>query len=102
MPGSPLRKLAPGHMSDFVASHRDAARGRHIQPTDQIEKRGFPRTTRAHERHEISLIHVQIEPLKYVNLLAPALVFLVQPAHLNQARRTSPPIPTHHFAPPTA
>src|SRR5580693_8185267 len=97
MPRAPLRQLAPRHVRDFVTVHGDAAFGRHVQSTKQIQQRGFPRAARPHESHKVALVHIQIKPLQHLNLFPATAVVLRQPAYLNQALPASLAIHSNHL-----
>src|SRR5713101_6703288 len=96
MARAPFRKATSRHIRDFVASHGDAAAGRNVQATEQIQQRGLARAARAHEGDEFALLDVQVQPLKDVNLFATATIRLVEIANLNEAVVIATSVNFHH------
>ena len=91
-----MRKLAAGHMRDFVAGDGDAARGGNVEATKKIEQGSLAGTARTHEGDKVALIHIEIKPLEHLDFFAAAAVGLVQTADANQTLRTTVPINTDH------
>ncbi len=93
---APGREPSGRHVSDLIAGHRDAAGGRQIEPSQQVEERGLARAAGTHEGDELAFVDVQVQALKDVDLLAAALVLLVQVAHSDQAGALLFSINPHH------
>src|SRR5712692_6938399 len=93
---APLRKLARGHVRDFVAVNSDAAGRGHVEPAQELAQRGLAGAAGAHESHEVTLVDVEIEALQHLNFLAAAAVGLVQTANFDQAGRTTISIDSYH------
>src|SRR5205823_2373742 len=81
----PRRQFTGRHVGNLVAGDGDAAGARQIESAQQVQQSGFARAAGAHEGHEIARVHVEVETLQDVDLLAAALILFVQPAHANQA-----------------
>src|SRR5712691_8699603 len=60
---APLRKLARGHVRDFVAVNSDAASRGHVEAAEKIEQRGLAGAAGAHESHKVTLVDVEIQAL---------------------------------------
>src|SRR5713226_8764514 len=93
---APLRKLARGHVRDFVAVNSDAAGRGNVKSAEQIEQCGLAGAAGAHESHKVTLVHVKIQALQHLNFLAAAAVGLVQSANFDEAGRTTIAIDSYH------
>ena len=45
---------------------------RHVEPAQQVQQRRLARAARAHEGDELAALHVEVEALEHVDLLAAA------------------------------
>ena len=96
VPGAPFGELAARHVGDLIARHGNGAGGGNVKATEQVEQRGFSRAARPHEADEVALIHVQIEALQNLNLLAAPPVGLVKAADLDQGVRIPVGVDCNH------
>ena len=76
--GAPFGELAGRHVGDLIARHGNRAGGGNVEAAQEIEQRGFSGAARPHEGDEVALIHVQIQALQHLNLLAAPPVGLVR------------------------
>ena len=96
--GAPFGELAGRHVGDLIARHGNGAGGGDVEAAEEIEQGGFSGAARPHESHEVALIHVQIEALQDLNLLATPPVGLVEAADLDQGRGIPVGIDAHHVS----
>jgi hypothetical protein len=94
--GAPGRELGSRHVRDLIAGNGDAARGRQIDAAQQVEQRSLAGAAWAHESDKVAGVHVEVEPLQDMDLLAAALVFLVQTSHADQAVAVAATIDSNH------
>src|SRR6266851_6997229 len=94
--GAPLRQLAARHVRNFVTVDGDAARGGHVETTQEIEQRGLAGAAGPHKRDEVTLVDVEIQALENLDFFAAAAVSLVQTANLDEAGRTTISIDSDH------
>ena len=80
---APAGELAAAELIDAAAADADLARGRLIESADEIEERRLARARRTHERDEVALGDVEIEPVQDFDLLPAALVDLGDLGHLD-------------------
>lgn len=73
------RKLARTHLLDVLAGDFDAAGGGRIQTADQVQQGGcLARARWAHQRDEVALRDVEVDPAQHVHGFGAAPVGLVQ------------------------
>src|SRR6267142_2478069 len=96
MARAPVREFAARHVRDFVAVHGDASRGGDVEAAEEIEQRGLTGAARAHEGHEIALVHVKIQALQDLDFLAAAAVSLIQTANFDETRGLTASIHSDH------
>src|SRR5574337_168439 len=73
----------------------DAGRGQ-IQPAQEVQQRGLAGPAGAHEANELARIHVQIQALEHMNLLAAPLILLIESPHPDQAALIPAPVDPDH------
>ncbi len=78
VPRAPGRELAARERVDAIAGNLDRSLRRRVQPADQVEQRRLARARRPHQREKIARGDVDRHALEHVDLLAPAVVHLVQ------------------------
>ena len=77
-------ELAARQRVDAIARDVDRALGRRVEPADQVEQRRLAGAGRSHQREEVARGDVERDPLEDVDLLAAAIVDLVQVADFDQ------------------
>ncbi len=87
LPRPPARQLAFGHFRNDLLADDDRAGGRLIEPGDEVQERRLARARRAHERQKLGLVHVEIQILQDLDLLAAANKRFIELSDLND--RTS-------------
>ena len=96
---APRRELAARHRGDLVARHGHGAGRRDVQPAQEVQQRRLARAARAHERDELAGVHVQVQALEDVDLLAAAPVALVEAAHADETLAVAVAVDSDHAAP---
>ena len=71
-------EAAARHLVDAVAGNLDRAFRRRVEPADQVEQRRLARARRSHQREEIPLRNLEVDPLQHVDALASAEIHLVK------------------------
>jgi hypothetical protein len=79
-----------------VAVDGNAPGGGHVEAAEKIEQSGLPGAAGAHEGNEVALVHVEIQALEDLDLLAAAAVGFVQTAHLDKAGGIATTINSNH------
>src|SRR5262245_48836662 len=93
---APRGQLAGRHVRQLVASDGDTAGRGHVEPAEQIQQGGLAGAARAHERHEVARVDVEVQSLQHVDLLAPAPIGLAEPARSDQALAVPATVDTDH------
>jgi hypothetical protein len=89
-----------GHVGDFVARDGDRAARGDVEAAEKIEQRCLAGAAGAHERDEIALIDVEVQALQHVDILAAALVLLIEAANFDQRIGVAFAIDTNHLRSP--
>src|SRR5207302_9628336 len=82
--GPPARQLTAGQAVDAPPVHHHAARGRRVEPADEVQQCGLARARRSHEGHEVAAGNVEIHAVQHLDRLAPAAIALGDPANLDE------------------
>src|SRR5574337_366538 len=96
MARAPGRQLPGRHSGDLVAAHGDDAGRGQIQPAQEVQQRGLAGPAGAHEANELARVHVQIQALEHMNLLAAPLILLIESPHPDQAALIPAPVDPDH------
>ena len=72
---------------------------RDVQAAQEVQERRLARAARAHEGDELARVHVEVQPLQDVDLLAAAPVALVEPARADEALAVAVAVDSDHACP---